>query len=174
MSHPPPILPEFTFQRVVRVARFDGLSVAVVAGMFALASASAHDVPGALVGLAVAGAGAMELHGVSRLTHGMADGMRWLVASQFGVMLVILGYVGWRLGHPDPLLLEAFKAGMNDEQRQQLQVLGMTEAEFVQLGSRMVYYCVGLATLIYQSAMIIYYGRRRKAVEHAIASAGLE
>ncbi|MBI5770221.1 MAG: hypothetical protein HZA93_20765 [Verrucomicrobia bacterium] len=164
----PPLLPEIVFQRVLRVARFDGLSVAVLAGFFALASASAHDVPGALVGLAIAGAGAMELHGASRLSHGAADGMRWLIASQLGVMAVILGYAGWRLGHPDPLLLEAFKAGLKDEQRQQLKEVGLTEAEFVRVGSRMVYCCVGLATLLYQSGMAIYYARRRRAVEQAI------
>lgn len=164
----PPVLPEIVFQRVLRVARFDGFSVAAIAGFFALASASAHDVPGALVGLAIAGAGAMELHGASRLNHGSADGMGWLIASQLGIMTVILGYVGWRFGNPDPLLLEAFKTGLQAEQREQLRQVGMSEAEFIRIGSRMVYGCVGLATILYQSAMAFYYARRRQAVEQAI------
>ena len=164
----PPILPEVTLHRVLRVARFDGISMAAIAGLFALVSASAHDVTGAIIGVLVAGAGAMELHGASQLHGGSAGGMRWLITSQFCVMVVILGYVTWRLGHPDPLLQAAFRAALKDEQRQVLVQTGVSEAEFVQMGSRMVYFGVGLATLLYQSLMMLYYARRRGAVEQAL------
>jgi len=52
----PPLLPEETLLRVLRVARLDGLSVLVIAGVFALISALAGDGVGAVVGLLVAGA----------------------------------------------------------------------------------------------------------------------
>ena len=168
MPKAPPILPEITLQRVLRVARFDGISMAAIAGLFALVSASNHDVNGALIGVLIAGAGGMELHGAARLHGGAADGMRWLIGSQFCVLLVILGYVTWRLGHPDPLLQAAFRASLKDEQRLALQQVGMTEAEFIRFGSRMVYFGVGLMTLLYQSGMMIYYARRRAAVEQAL------
>ena len=55
----PPLLPSETFRRVLRVARFDGLSVLGVSGAFALISAASQDVSGAMIGLLVAAAGAI-------------------------------------------------------------------------------------------------------------------
>jgi len=167
MKAPPP-LPEETLRRVLRVARFDGISVTVVAGLFALISASAHDVNGALIGVLIAGAGAMELHGVGQLNGGAPGGMRWLIGSQFCVLTAILGYVAWRLGHPDPLMAEAFRANLKDEQRLALQQVGWTEEEFIRMGGRMVYFSVAVLTVFYQTGMMIYYARRRAAVERAL------
>ena len=169
MPKAPPPLPEETLRRVLRVARFDGISVTAVAGLFALVSASGHDVTGAMIGVMIAGAGAMELHGVAQLNAGAPGGMRWLIGSQFCVLTMILGYAAWRIGHPDPLLQAAFRANLKDEHRLALQQIGMTEAEFIRLGSRMVYFCLAFLTLIYQSGMMAYYARRRGAVENALS-----
>jgi len=92
----PPILPAETLRRVTRIARFDGLSVLIVAGGFALLSAASKDISGAVIGLLIAAAGAIELHGVALLRVGR-DGMRWLVSSQLYLMAVILAYAGFRL-----------------------------------------------------------------------------
>ena len=54
----PPLLPAETLVRVLRLAKFDGLSVLLIAGVFALLAATAGDFSGALVGLLAAGAGA--------------------------------------------------------------------------------------------------------------------
>jgi hypothetical protein len=43
MPKAPPVLPEETLRRVLRVARFDGAGMAAVAGLFALVAAAAHD-----------------------------------------------------------------------------------------------------------------------------------
>ena len=169
MKAPPP-LPEETLRRVHRVARFDGMSVVAVAGIFALLSAARHDVSGAVVGVIVAGAGAVELHGASLLTHGQPGGIRWLAGSQLYLLISILGYVAWRLGHPDPMMLDAMHAALNAEQRQLLHDSGVSEAEFVNLAIRLVYFGVALATVVYQGGMLIYYMRRRGAVEKALGS----
>jgi hypothetical protein len=171
MPKAPPLLPEETLHRVLRVARFDGLSMTLIAGLFALISAVNKDVTGAIGGLLVAGAGAMELHGFSLMNGGARGGTRWLIGSQFFALCVIVGYAVWRLGHPDPLLLEAFRLSVKDEQRQVLREVGWTEDEFIRLGARMVYGGLVLLTLIYQGGMMIYYGRRQAAVEQAVEQA---
>src|SRR3954468_14773234 len=66
----PPLLPIETLTRVHRVARFDGLSVVLIASIGAIFAAIGKDQTGAFIGLLVAGAGAMELHGASMLRAG--------------------------------------------------------------------------------------------------------
>src|SRR5262245_17604351 len=61
----PPLLPEVTLFRVLRLARFDGMGAMLLGGIFALLSASAGDFPFASIGLLAAGAGAVELHGAA-------------------------------------------------------------------------------------------------------------
>ncbi|HXN35586.1 MAG TPA: hypothetical protein VN877_05410, partial [Opitutaceae bacterium] len=63
----PPKLVSVTLRNVLRVARFDGVSVLVLAGFFALVSAASGDVSGAAFGLLIAAAGAVELHGMGLL-----------------------------------------------------------------------------------------------------------
>jgi len=164
----PPLLPEETLRRVARIARFDGISVTAIAGVFALLSAAGHDVSGAVVGVIVAGAGAVELHGVTLLHAGEPRAMRWLIGSQFYLLAAILGYVAWRLGSPDPLMIDAMRKALTSDQRQVLKENGVTEAEFLQMMMRLVYFSVGLATMIYQGSMATYYVRRRAAVLRAL------
>src|SRR5580700_100147 len=63
----PPKLVSEILRSVLRVARFDGVSVLVLAGFFALVSAASGDVSGAAFGLLIAAAGAIELHGMGLL-----------------------------------------------------------------------------------------------------------
>ena len=92
----PPLLPEETLIRVLRVARLDGLSVLVISGVFALVSALAGDGLGAVVGLLVAGAGAVELHGATLLEHGEPRGIDWLTGSQGFLLATIALYCALR------------------------------------------------------------------------------
>jgi hypothetical protein len=166
----PPYLPEETLFRVLRLARFDGLSVLGVAGFFALLAAGSHDVLGALGGVAVAGGGAIELSGTGRLLRGDARAMRWLIAGQLCIMGSIFLYVLLRQYHPDPMLVQAFKTALasNEEQRLVLRENGFTEAQFIQFGCAAVYFSFALVTLFYQGGMIVYYLRRQGAVQRAV------
>ncbi len=161
----PPPLPSEVLRRVLIVSRFDGISVLAVAGGCALISAAAHDLTGAVVGLIVAGAGAIELHGAALLRHGAERGMKWLVGSQLFLMAAILGYVAFRLASPDTAALQKL---VTPEIADQIQQAGMTVEQFITGKLHLVYFAVAAATVLYQGGMSVYYLRRRAAVAQAL------
>lgn len=165
MNNLPPLLPDETYDRVVRVANVDGLSVLAIAGMFALAAASVRDVQGTVVGLLVAAAGAVELHGLGLLRSGDGRGMRWLIASQPYLMIVLLGYCAWRLAVPEipPLpqeLMPVFRRGAEQ--------FGQSVQDYVATLHKITYAVVAAVTVLYQGGMTLYYVRRRRAVVAAV------
>jgi hypothetical protein len=161
----PPLLPTEVLRRLLRVAKFDGMSVLGVAGAFALVSAASRDVSGAVIGLLVAAAGAVELHGVALLRSGLAGGLRWLVSSQVYLMTVMLVYVALRLSSPD---ISAIRPIVTADLANQIHLAGMTVDDFLLEFLRLVYLVVGAATVLYQGGMTVYYLRRRAAVEAAV------
>lgn len=164
----PPILPSETLRRVQRVARFDGMSVLVVAGGFALLSAASRDVSGAVIGLMIAGAGAIELHGVGLLRAGH-NGMKWLVSSQLYLMGTILAYAGFRILRPDVAWMLPYVTGEAAAPiLQAAQQEGLTVEQLLIGAMSMFYVIVALVTLVYQGGMTLYYVRRRRAVEAAL------
>ena len=161
----PPLLPEETLHRVLRMANYDGWSVLGVAGLLALASAAAGDYWGAGVGLIVAAAGAIELHGAALLRAGEVRGMNWLMASQPYLLTMVIGYCAVRLWNFDPSLL---RAAMTDELRASLAQAGYGEEHFLRLVYATTYVALAVGTLIFQGGMTVYYYRRRAAVVAAI------
>jgi hypothetical protein len=161
----PPPLPSEILRRVLRVATFDGTCVLVIAAAGALISASWRDVTGAAVGLLVAGAASMELHGAGVLRAGDERGMRWLVSSQLCIMASILGYVGVRLANPDIASLRKF---VTPEMADQIQQAGMTVDQFLTELPRIFAFAVAVATIVFQGAMAVYYLRKAPAVAEAL------
>jgi len=161
----PPLLPSERLRRVLRVARIDGTSILAVAGAFALISASFRDVNGAVIGLLVAAAGALELHGASRLRAADARGMRWLVSSQLYLMAVMLTYVACRLARPD---IAALRPLVTQELADSIREANLTVDQVLLEMQRLVYLGVAAATLLYQGGMAIYYLRRSAAVAAAL------
>jgi hypothetical protein len=159
--------------RVLRVARFDGLGVLIVAGGVALISASYKDISGALVGLLVAAAGAIELHGVSLLRAHQPSGMRWLVSSQLYLVATILAYVGYRLARPDvSSILQFISASPAADVFEQAAVQqGVTLKQLILDSFQQFYVCVAVLTVLYQGGMTLYYLKRRNAVETALQDA---
>ena len=149
------------------MARFNGTGILVVAGAFALASASTHDVAGTAIGLLIAGAGAMELHGATLVLQGEVRGMNWMIGSQFYLMAVIFFYVGMGLHHIDIALFQRYVT-LTDEQRLQITQAGLTVDQFIRGFYVASYVIFGIVTLFYQSAMAFYYRRRRPAVAAAL------
>ncbi|MBC7367514.1 MAG: hypothetical protein H7343_12030 [Undibacterium sp.] len=162
----PPHLPEETLYRVLRLARFNGMSVLAIAGFFSLLSAAGHDVPGAIVGVLVAGAGAFELHGVGLLRQGDTRGTTWLVSSQLYLLVVVLAYVGFRLTHID---LEQLRLLITEEQRETISMSGLSEDQFLRVIYTTSSAVFGIVTLFYQGGMAFYYHRRRAAIAQALA-----
>lgn len=161
----PPLLPEETFARVVRVANLDGLSVMAIAGLLALAAASMRDFQNAAVGMLVAAAGAIELHGVALLRAGVARGMKWVLASQPYLLAVLLSYCALQLASYDP---EPIRAVMTNEMRATLEQAGHTEEQFIRDVYTTVYVVLAIGTTLLQGGMTLYYWRRRDAVLAAI------
>ena len=161
----PPLLPEETLHRVLRVANINGLSVLAVAGMITLAVASTGDYVGAAIGLSIAASGAIELHGAGLLRGGDSRGMRWLIVSQPYLLAVVLIYCGLRLMNYDPTV---FDAAMTDDLRLALEQAGYEKERFFRMVYVGTYVILALATFIYQGLMTAYYARRREAVERAL------
>ncbi len=165
----PPKLVSEVLRRVLRVARFDGMSVLFVAGFFALVSAASSDGTGAAIGMLIAAAGAIELHGASLLKASDRRGMTWLVASQLYLLTVVLCYVLFRILFPDldPMMKLATTV-VAEQVRQAGLDVNLFLAE-VPTDLRLIYLAVAGLTLVYQGGMAFYYLRRRAAVETALA-----
>ena len=162
MSKIPPLLPVETVRRLLRVAHADGTSVLVVAGISALMAASSADRLDAILLLLVCGAGALELHGANLIGGGVRTGIRWLIGSQFFLLLVMLGYVAIHLLH---LPVPAFSSILPDDAMQQAATQsGITAKEFAQRFDALTAFAIVVLTFIYQGWMIVYYTRRRQAL----------
>ncbi len=161
----PPLLPEETLARVLRAARFNGMSVMLISGLFALISAGTKDHIGAVAGLVVAGAGAMETHGGAILAQGYFRGMRWLVWSQLVCLGGILVYCAVRLSlGTAPPLPEDLRPAIAADAAQ----LGMTAEELILRSYHLGLYLIATLSVIYQGGMAIYYSRRQAAVGQAL------
>lgn len=164
MRKPPP-LPIEVFDRVMRVARMDGIMILLLAGSYAAMAALAKQGTGLTFGILATAAGAIELHGVEKLRHGVAHGVRWLVASQFYLLAVIVAYATWRLTVID---LELLRQALNQESRQAIAELGLSEDAFLRLTNRLVYGLFLLLSACYQGGMAWYYWSRRHLVARAL------
>ena len=143
----------------------NGTSVLAIAGAFALISAASRDVTGAVIGLLVAGAGAVELHGATLLRASDLKGMRWLVSSQLYLMAVMLIYCAFRLARPD---ISSLRPLVTEELAEQIRQSDMSVDQVLLELQRLVYFAVAAATLLYQGGMTIYYLRRRAVVAAAL------
>jgi hypothetical protein len=162
----PPLLPEEILARVLRVARFDGLSVLVLAGTFALLKAIDQQAAFALIGLAAAGAGAVELHGVGQLRHGDARGVRWLLTSQPLLLAAVLAYCALRVKSAEvPPIPDSFRNLIALSAGQ----LGMTVEDYLRFVQQLTIGLLAVLSTAVQGGMFIYYWRRRAAVRTALA-----
>ncbi len=161
----PPLLPSERLRRLLRVAKLDGMSILGIAGAFALISGAARDVTGAVIGLLVAAAGAIELHGATLLRAANPRGMRWLVGSQLYLLAVMLTYCAVRLARPD---ISALRPLVTEELAEQVRQSGMSVDQVLLELQRMVFFGVAFVTLLYQGGMTIYYLRRRPVVAAAL------
>jgi len=158
---------------ILRISAMNAWSVTIVAGLFALGSLVVWDTVGIVVGLAVTGAGAMELHGRQRLVAGRAGAQDWMAGSQLWLLICVLAYAAWRL-----LVFDwaAPLSSMSVEELRQLGVLtglyGDTLAQFVSMLYGLIYVVVAIVTLVYQGGLGLYYWRRVGVLEGISSSEG--
>ena len=148
----------------MRLAMLDGRVVLVIAATFGLMAAGSREAVSAIIGMLAAGAGAMELHGATKLREGDPQGVSWLVRSQLALLLVIVTYCVLRLTHFDESLAQMV---ITPQVEQTFVDSGLSTDDIVPM-LRKIYYgtyvIVGLVTVFYQGGMARYYHRRRGAV----------
>ena len=166
MTRTPPLLPDETLARVLRLAKLDGTTVLILGGLFAIMAASGGDSRFAIIGLLGAGAGALELHGAGLLRQGESRGTRWLIASQPFLLLVILAYCVLRVTHFEmPPIPERFRETLELNASQ----LGMTLEGYFRFVNRISALVLAAVATCYQGWMMIYYLRRRRPIARALA-----
>ncbi len=162
----PPLPPPDPMRRVVRLALFDGWSVAIVAGLGGLLSAALADLIGTLVGIVITSAGIIELQGVDLLRRSDPRGMTRLITSQLMIMGSLLAYCAFQLAHPQ---IAALRAQVGPLVEQQIADAGLDLNETLTQLYRTLYYAVALTTTLYQGGMTLYYLRRRTTAAQAFA-----
>ena len=171
--------PGDALRRVLRLARMNGWSVALFAGLCSLVSLAFGDLVGFAVGVLVSFGGALEVRGYRKLKRRDPDGMTLLVRSQ----LVVLGAI-WAYALPRLLSFDAgyLQCEVLPNARQMLAAAGMDlDALLAQAGIDagqvvplvhlffvVLYGTVMLTTLIYQGGMALYYRHQRAGVEAAL------
>jgi hypothetical protein len=139
----------------------NGWSVTVIAGLFTVASLIGWSPVGVIIGLAVTGAGGMELHGRRRLATGQPGARDWMAGSQLWLLTCVLVYAAYRLLGFDwgaPL------SDLSPEEVRQLSIVTGFHGDFLgQLVSMLfgtIYVVVAAVTLVYQGGLGLYYWRR--------------
>ena len=173
MARTPPLLPFETLRRVLRTARFDGTIVLVLSGAFALIAAIAHDVTGAGTGLAIAAAGAMELHGAGLLRDREEKGMHWLIASQLFLLACVLWYTNYRLNHfsvdeMKALLKNVESPEMLSDLQGTFRSRGVSADEALRDFNQFCCLVIGIGTVLYQGGMAFYYRSRQGVISTAL------
>ena len=176
-SSKPPQTPEEILRRVLRLARLDGMTVLVVAGVFALGSLAMQDYSGAAAGFVIASAGAVELRGRKLLLAGQSRGLDWLVGSQLWLVTVILLYAAWRLQAYDPALMKHYALPLLRSKLVEsiLTAEGLREADALRAVRTLyiiLYLALGVLSFCFQGGLALYYRKRRAAVTAALAAPG--
>ena len=165
---PEPTPAQKAYARVVRIARLNGWSVVIVAGLGALLALALGDWLSVGIGLLIAGAGAMEIHGGRRLQRRDPDGMKWLVRSQMTLLALILAYCASRLGSFDD---QTVFGNLTPDMEAMLKEAGINRAEIMPMVRTMFYALYGsfaVVTIFYQGGMALYYRGKIALVTEAI------
>ena len=171
----PPPLPIDVFQRVLRVALFDGRLLLIIAGTFAVMAAMGRQPAPTIAGVIAAGWGALEIHAGNRLGQGDPKGLDWMILSQIGLMFTVFGYAGWMMTHFDAAeILASMPQVARESLDLQFKTAGIPENEmpaYLQSVSKLAYALVALLTFVFQGMMARFYQKSRGAVNTVIFGA---
>lgn len=182
MPAKPPPIPALAYERVIKVAKFDGYSILFVAGVGALMSAMGGNMITTIAAVLAAGAGALEIHGSQRLERGDDTAVTLLVRAQLLLLLVILAYAIYQLTHFDAVFFksqipifraetasfyERFKLANPYEQISDNELMML-----IKVTHSLTYMVVGIVTCIYQGLMARYYHKRRAVIAQALDELG--
>ena len=142
-------------ERKLRMAKGDALGLIVMGGLSLVLGACTFDWSTAVIGGIIGAFGVMELAGYRRYLTRQPQAREFLVGSQLGVLVLILGYCAWKLYGPvKPESTSTLDA---------LKELGADGSEFGAMAAgieHMVYLAVAGVSLIYQGGLAVYYWRK--------------
>jgi hypothetical protein len=168
----PPPLPIETFERVIRVARFDGKMLVIIATTFAALAAMGRNAPPAIAGVIAAGLGLWEMRGAERLQNGDPKGIDAMIGAQLGLLATVFTYAGWMLMNFDPVTFVAqIPAPMLENLQSQLSAAGYSMEDLPQIYqgfNTLIYLTVAALTLVFQGMMVRFYHRARPAADRVI------
>lgn len=167
--------PQETLQRVIRVARFNGWTVVVIAGLATLAALFPPTWLDLVIGGGVFAGGVIELRGLKHLRQS-ADADRavtLLVRAQLLILALIwlysLAQVTFNLRPTVNELTELF-AQMGADPSALADFFGMDANTLARDFCYLLYGMVSLTSVFYQGGLALYYHRRRAAVHEALSS----
>lgn len=161
----PPLLPTAKLRRALGIAKADGWSVVIVAGLSAVISLLDGSFGFAATAALVVLAGFAELHGRRLLLAERRSGTAWLVGAQLALLAIILVYVRYRLQHFDADEIWRRLPGFAQEQlREQFAASGLDpdtdRVTLLNLMNQAVCWGLAIVTLLYQGGLALYYLRR--------------
>lgn len=149
-------------ERIARIARWNGGSLAMVAGLGALLSLAGGDPVPTAFAAAIAYAGWRELDAGRRLaaTGAPAGPRATLVRCELAVLALIVGYSAWRLATADPV---AELAALPAPQRELLASLTAGDRALLEqlfaMALKIVYGTLIAVTAAYQGGMAWWYSK---------------
>jgi Ca2+/Na+ antiporter len=170
MSTVTPTPQEKALTRVLKISRFDGWSVIIVAALSILLTLALGDLLGSAIGLLAVVSGWMEVRGGRKLKARDPAGMRWLVRSQLLLLSVILAYCTSRLGSFDA---ETVMGNLTPDLEAILQESGIERTDVLPLVHTFflaLYLSVALVSVLYQGGMALYYRRKTPLVTAALTN----
>ncbi|GAB5559996.1 MAG: hypothetical protein SynsKO_16430 [Synoicihabitans sp.] len=168
----PPPFPIDVFERVLRVAMFDGRLLTIIAGTFAIMAAVGHNAPPTIAGVIAAGWGLCEIHGANQLRNGDPRGLNLMIVSQVGLMLTVFGYAGWMMIHLDPMeVINTMPDFYREDFESKLAASGITAEQvpaYMKTLTKIAYTMVAGLTFVFQGMMARFYLKARPAVNTVI------
>ena len=168
MTSHPPSLPEAAYRKVVKISRFNGWSIAIIAGLGSLLSLAFGDLLGGGLGLLAVACAVMEIYGNVLLQRKDSHGMTWLVRAELSLLSIVLVYSISRLFSFDG---EYVLSNLTPELEAMLKEVGISRGEIVplvQLFFRAFYGAVIAVATIYQGGLAFFYHRKTALVEEAL------
>jgi hypothetical protein len=157
-------------QRLIRLSRFNGYSVACIAGGFAVLSLFGLSLSGVIVGAGLTGCGLLEIKGHRRLAAGEPGARGMMAGSQVLLVLCVLLYCWYRLAVFDPDNPMAILGSMEPQLREltELAMVPMAELEAqVRMIYLLTYRLVAAVTVVLQGGLAVYYWVRVGQAEAA-------
>jgi hypothetical protein len=156
--------PQQRFQRLLAIARFDAISLIVVAGPAALVALVLREWPSAAVGVAVALCGWLEWLGQRQLSRSHRHGLGWMCTAQLVCLLAILLYARHLAGQARADHILQLLPSFTREQLFEVFPDSESAEEFLLFVQRLMVAAIALVAIVYQGAMALYYLRARALV----------